>query len=126
MKWVYSIAFLDERFVMVFNPTRGGWEMPGGRVEDGEDDEKAAVREVREECGCVLVPYAQKKHRDGLVFVGNLECPIDKAEMDWALFSQLPKELAFPDEEYQELLAWARAERNKWTDGRTRFRSELD
>ena len=30
----------------------GGWELPGGKVEDGEDPGAAAVREVEEELGC--------------------------------------------------------------------------
>jgi hypothetical protein len=28
--------------------------------------------------------------------------------MDWALFSELPSELAFPEEEYGPIIEWAR------------------
>lgn len=31
---------------------RGRWELPGGKVEPGEDPHEAVVREIREELGC--------------------------------------------------------------------------
>ena len=36
-------------------PARGAWSLPGGRVEPGEDDARAVVREVAEEAGLDVV-----------------------------------------------------------------------
>ncbi|MBM7790958.1 NUDIX domain-containing protein [Tenggerimyces flavus] len=33
----------------------GGWELPGGKVEPGEDERAALVRECREELGCAII-----------------------------------------------------------------------
>ncbi|MCU1662434.1 MAG: hydrolase [Pseudonocardia sp.] len=38
------------------DPGRGLWSLPGGRVEPGEDDVAALVREMAEETGLVVQP----------------------------------------------------------------------
>ena len=40
------------------DPGRGLWSLPGGRVEPGEDDAAALVREMIEETGLVVEPGA--------------------------------------------------------------------
>jgi 8-oxo-dGTP diphosphatase len=117
MKWVYSIAFVGDRFLMVFNPKRQGWEMPGGRIEAGETPEQAAVREFKEEAGCSFRPYAIKLRRDGSVLVGEADYPEAEGEMAWELFSELPSLLAFGEEEYTEVLAWAKEEKRRHDAG---------
>jgi 8-oxo-dGTP diphosphatase len=36
------------------DPSKGLWSVPGGRVEPGETDEEAVIREVQEETGLVV------------------------------------------------------------------------
>ena len=42
--------------VLLVRMASRGWEMPGGRVEEGEDLVAAVAREVEEESGCVVEP----------------------------------------------------------------------
>ncbi len=108
MKWVYAIGFNGDRFLMVENPKRGGWEMPGGKVEEGEDPRDASVREFREEAGVLFLPLGCMEFGDGLVFAGEVINDDGKGEMKWRLFQDLPRELAFPAVEYESQLLWAR------------------
>ena len=41
----------DGLIAVVHRPQHGDWSLPKGKLEPGEDDETAAVREVREETG---------------------------------------------------------------------------
>jgi 8-oxo-dGTP diphosphatase len=107
MSFVYAIAFSGRRFLMVYNPKRHGWEMPGGRMEEGETPELAVVREFREETGQGFRPRAKAPFRDGHVFAGDLMLVEGQGEMGWRLFDSLPDELAFPEVEYVEQLRWA-------------------
>jgi 8-oxo-dGTP diphosphatase len=126
MKWVYCICYVGDRFVMVYNPTRKGWEMPGGHIELNEAAEHAAIREVREECGCDMTPVAFVVRRDGVVFCGELTCPADvkgDAEMQWDMFSELPSPLAFGEEEYADVISWSKEKMAEHRSGKKEFGS---
>ncbi len=45
----------DGLIAVVHRPQHGDWSLPKGKLEAGEDDPTAAVREVREETGCHAV-----------------------------------------------------------------------
>ena len=51
MQTVVGVAVVEDgRVLAAYRPgPDGGWEFPGGKVEPGETDEEAAVREIREE-----------------------------------------------------------------------------
>jgi 8-oxo-dGTP diphosphatase len=108
MRWVYAIGFKGDRFLMVNNPKRGGWEMPGGKVEEGEDPKDASVREFREEAGLPFLPVGCMDFEGGLVFAGEVTNDNGEGEMKWRLFKELPEELAFPAVEYRAQVRWAR------------------
>jgi 8-oxo-dGTP pyrophosphatase MutT (NUDIX family) len=90
------------------NTNRGGWEMPGGKVEEGEDPKDASVREFREEAGVLFIPVGCMEYEGGLVFAGEVIDDGGAGEMEWRLFPALPDELAFPAVEYEAQLRWAR------------------
>lgn len=105
---VYSVAFKDGKFLMVYNRKRKGWEMPGGHVEEGETTEEAARREFAEESGYAIQILAVKDIGCCDVCACRLlERITDRYEMDSDLFADIPDELSFGREEYDGVISWA-------------------
>ena len=85
-------------------PGAGLWSLPGGRIEPGETDTEALVREMREETGLVIDPgpligTVRRPARDGAVFDirdyaatvtgGTLRPGDDAADARWVDASEL-------------------------------------
>lgn len=110
---VYSAAFRDGMFLMVFNPKRNGWEMPGGHIEPGESPEEAAKREFMEESGYSVDVIERREMWDSWGCVCILGDKVAEGEMISQLFSELPEQLAFERAEYEEILEWCRSVLNE-------------
>ena len=85
-------------------PDAGLWSLPGGRVEPGETDEQAVVREIREETGLSvvcdrLVGSVERPGREGAVVNirdysvtvtgGELAAGDDAADARWVTVGDL-------------------------------------
>ena len=88
------------------DPGRGLWSIPGGRIEDGETDEAALVREVGEETGLLVTagPLIGTVTRPGpggtefeirdyaaVVTGGTLAAGDDAADVRWASPAELDR-----------------------------------
>jgi 8-oxo-dGTP diphosphatase len=107
---VYGVAFLEGRFIMVYNPKRKGWEMPGGKIEEGESEIEAMKREFMEEVGREFTPLSRTSWEGTGVYLGEVGPEVASAELEWRALDELPQPLSFPLVEYQSLIAWARQE----------------
>jgi 8-oxo-dGTP diphosphatase len=98
---------------------RRAWEMPGGKVEAGEEPEAAAAREFREETGYDVTGLRViEREQGGLVYTGELGRELadkpDKREIAAvAMFARLPDDLSFPLVEYVRMLDAARKARKE-------------
>jgi 8-oxo-dGTP diphosphatase len=88
------------------DPGRGLWSIPGGRVEDGETDAAALIREVAEETGLLVTagPLAGTVTRPGpggtefeirdyvaVITGGTLAAGDDAADVRWASPAELDR-----------------------------------
>lgn len=46
-----ALIVKDHKFLIVFDANDGKWELPGGKVQFGEDPNKTLQREIKEELG---------------------------------------------------------------------------
>jgi 8-oxo-dGTP diphosphatase len=102
IRCVGAVLFDDEGRLLLIRrahePGRGRWSVPGGRVEAGETDHRAVLREVAEETGLIvevirLLGNVQLPAPDGAVFDvydyicrpagGTLSAGDDAEEIRW-------------------------------------------
>ncbi|MFT3818513.1 MAG: CoA pyrophosphatase [Rubrivivax sp.] len=57
-QWSTRPALLLTRRAAAMRQHAGQWALPGGRIDDGESPEQAALRELHEEVGLTLTPAA--------------------------------------------------------------------
>jgi len=107
---VYTVAFGKEGFLMVYNPKRKGWEMPGGHVRIGESREDGARREFLEEAGYRVELVEMRDlgycRAFAAVIADEEQGP---CEMDVRFFTEIPEDIAFSREEYEDVIPWAEA-----------------
>ena len=108
LRTAYCVAMKDKKFLMVHNTKRNGWEMPGGKIESGESIEDAARRECLEESGYKVTVIAKRNIGYCDVCACVLGEKVSDGEMESELFSELPDDLSFDTDEYEDVIAWAR------------------
>ncbi|MBA3905742.1 MAG: NUDIX domain-containing protein [Pseudonocardiales bacterium] len=78
---VGGLAYDDDGRILLVRrrnePGRGLWSVPGGRVEPGETDTQAVIREMEEETGLVVEPGPLiGRVRRGLYDIADYRCAV--------------------------------------------------
>lgn len=114
LTYVVMGARYRDQWIFVRHRERASWEMPAGHIEHGEAADKAAARELREECGASLfklkpicdysvrvdsrLEYGRLYYAEIQELSGQLEYEIEEL----TLSAVLPPNLTYP--EVQSLL----------------------
>ncbi len=102
-KFVIVVPVTDNGRILLYRSKRG-WELPGGKIED-ETPEKAAIRELKEECGIEAsienlkyVGEIYDKGVKGVIYALKIDenTPIKRGAK---LFKTLPSTLSYPAHE---------------------------
>ncbi len=78
---VRGVVRQDGKILMVYSPVNGDYKFPGGGVEPEEDPVDALAREMREECGVVVISAPRY-----LGSVAEYDRPV---EADYELFKMI-------------------------------------
>ncbi len=63
---IYGYIEQDDKIMLIIKkrgPYTGMYDLPGGSPEDGENEEQTLKREIKEETGCDLIKYANRKEQ---------------------------------------------------------------
>lgn len=114
---VHTVIFDNDAVLLIRRSDTGLWAVPGGRVEDNETFEKAAVREIMEECGIspeiigicgIFSNPVWGKGIHSLIFKGTFngshEFNKNQEALETAFFNinQLPEDIAYWHKMYIE------------------------
>lgn len=118
IQYVIMVTQFQEKYVIIHNLKRRGWEFPGGNREPGESVLTAAGRELFEETGAlkfILEPFGiyQMNGRFGMVYYANITefCTLSlepNSEIGaMKMVDTLPEGMNFGDMFYSFLHRWS-------------------
>ncbi|MGG4402817.1 NUDIX domain-containing protein [Paenibacillus amylolyticus] len=121
IKFAVMIAKYKNKFIIIKNRKRGGWEIPGGNKEIGETLLHTASRELYEETGAVhfeLIPYGVYEWDGSFGMVSYAEVKLleslPESEIDEIkLVDVLPEGMNFGDMFYRFSDRWDGLENHK-------------
>ncbi len=104
-----GVIIQDNKIVLIkrgFEPFKGQWAVPGGRIEDNETAEQCLVREMKEETNLDVVPlklisvYSDPQRDPRGIIVASYLCKVvggelkagdDAGDAKWVSLNDLPK-----------------------------------